>query len=585
MARTVLFISVMLCTVVGAAQPPVPQLPQTYIDTTFSRPTGVTWSAHTSAEFTNALRSSNPGDTIVLDAGATYQGNFNLSAKDNPNNQWIYIVSSAYSKLPAPGTRVSPTDAANMPKIVSAGVTPVFTIKPGANHFRFVGLEVASASTQGCVRGQNCYTMILIYGNSLPNQPLVDSITVDRCYLHGAPDLDVREGVAANGSNFAVIDSYISDIHQSTSDSQAVVAYYSPGPIKIVNNYLEATGENVMTGGAGGLSNPWVPSDIEIRNNYFFKPLSWAAVGVTIPPGNKWAVKNLLEFKSARRVLVDGNMLENNWVSAQVGFAIVLTPRTNAIGGSGLLAVVDDITIRNNVLKNVSSGFSTLAHDGPPNCLPTNGCTSGGEMKRVVLYNNLILLGDTSQTGYSKGYGWGGLINHDVSDFVLQHNTVIPPPNLGYCRASWYFETAGTGSPAPPLSRTHNIWILDNVLCRQIWGPYGFVGQSSFVLTDYMGDPSTPPNDVSQRLKGNVMYVLPGDKLHDYPPHNFATDKKLTSSNGDEYRLKYPAKMETTNGKVPGVDKSKLASAYSAESRTELPAPSVVSTRPPEPKQ
>ena len=45
------------------------------------------------------------------------------------------------------------------------------------------------------------------------------------------------EGVQANVTNLAVIDSYISDIHDSTTDSQAIVAYLSPGPIKIVNNY------------------------------------------------------------------------------------------------------------------------------------------------------------------------------------------------------------------------------------------------------------------------------------------------------------------------------------------------------------
>ena len=110
-------------------------------------------------------------------------------------------------------------------------------------------------------------------------------------------------------------------------------------------------------GGAGGLTNPFVPADIEIRNNYFFLPMSWDAVGVTIPPGNKWVVKNHLEFKSARRVFVDGNTFENVWVSGQMGYAIVLTPRTSS---SGLGAVVDDITISNNIFKNVSTGFETL---------------------------------------------------------------------------------------------------------------------------------------------------------------------------------------------------------------------------------
>ena len=582
MASKFLFALLVLYSVVGVAQKPVPQLPQTYIDTAFSAPTGVTRAVHTSASFQSALNSANPGDTIVLDAGATYQGNFTLPVKSNPNNKWIYIVGSALSSLPAPGTRVVPaTDAANMPKIVSPGATPVFTIAPGANHYRFVGLEITSASTQGCSAAQNCYTMILVYAASVPNQPLVDSITVDRCYLHGTPTLDVREGVAANGSNIAVVDSYISDIHQSTNDSQAIVAYYSPGPIKIVNNYLEATGENIMFGGAGGPSNPWVPSDIEIRGNWLRKPLAWDAVGVTIGPGNKWVVKNILEIKSGRRVLIDGNTLENSWCSGQAGWGFALTVRT---GSSGNNAVVDDVQIQNNIIKNVSSGFTTLAQDDV--CASVSGCTNPGEMKRVVFYNNLFLLGDTTQLGYGgQAYAWGGIVIKGLSDFVLQHNTVIGPPNLGYCKASWYFEMSGSGSPTPPKSRTHNVWVLDNVLCRQPWGPYGYIGQSSYVLTDYMGDPSTPPNDVTQRFKGNIMYLPLGDKVQQFPPHNFSTDKRLQNSNEGEYRLNYPAKMETSDGRVPGVDKAKLASAYSAESRTRLPTRSEGSTGPPKPKQ
>ncbi len=48
------------------AQKPVARLPQTYIDTTFSQPvSGTTWAAHTSAQLSSALTSSQPGDVIV----------------------------------------------------------------------------------------------------------------------------------------------------------------------------------------------------------------------------------------------------------------------------------------------------------------------------------------------------------------------------------------------------------------------------------------------------------------------------------------------------------------------------------------
>ena len=75
----------------------------------------------------------------------------------------------------------------------------------------------------------------------VPADQFPKNIIIDRCYIHGSDTQDVREGVAANGISVAVVDSYISDIHDSTMDSQAIIAYRTPGPIKIVNNLLSAT--------------------------------------------------------------------------------------------------------------------------------------------------------------------------------------------------------------------------------------------------------------------------------------------------------------------------------------------------------
>ena len=288
MTKNLVLFFLPLFVAVGIAQEPKPQLPQTYIDTTFNPPVGVTWPAHTSTDFKNALNSANPGDTIVLDAGVTYQGNFTLPTKSNSNHKWIYIVGSALSSLPVPGTRVDPaTDAANMPKIVTPNTTAALTLSPGANYYRLVGLELYSASTHGCAPRanppRNCFSYQLLSSTWVTGQTLADSITVDRCYLHGSPTQDITRAIAANISSFAIVDSYISDIHNYGVDSQAICAWSSPGPIKIVNNLLSATGEDVMFGGAGGLNNPWVPSDIKIPNNHFFKPLTWAQAGVTIP--------------------------------------------------------------------------------------------------------------------------------------------------------------------------------------------------------------------------------------------------------------------------------------------------------------
>ncbi len=42
--------------------------------------------------------------------------------------------------------------------------------------------------------------------------------------------------------------------------------------------------------------------------------------------GTDWVVKNLLELKNARNVVIDGNLFEHNWADDQNGFAILFTP-------------------------------------------------------------------------------------------------------------------------------------------------------------------------------------------------------------------------------------------------------------------
>jgi hypothetical protein len=543
MTKNLFFVLILLFAVVGVAQEPVPQLPQTYIDTTFNPPTGTTWPAHTAAAFQSALNSASPGDTIVLDAGVVYTGNFNFPAKSNPSGQWIYIEGTALSSLPAQGTRVKPaSNAALMPKIVTPNGLAAFTLPSGANHVRLTGLEIYSASNYGCnpngTPPENCWSYQLIFANPLPGQAMVDSITVDRCYLHGSPTQDVKQGIEANGSNFAVVDSFISDIHLGQSDSQAIVAFYTPGPIKIVNNFLSATTENVMFGGAGGATNPYVPSDIEFRNNHLYKPLTWAAVGVTIPPNPRWTEKDNLEFKSAQRVLVDSNILENTWVSGQTGYSVLFTVRTNS---SGNIAVVNDITFSNNILKNVNLGFAVASYDD--SCLPP-ACTNVGESLRVKIYNNLILFRNPSSIGGTNNFGV--LIGQGVTDFVLQHNTFVPAPGTN-CYESAFFNTS------PGKTTSLNVWILDNAFCAQPTGNGGELGTSG--LTFYMGNPAP----LAPRFFGNVMYVPTGSPAT-YPAANYATTVPFTyvSPSTGDYQLLVPNWTDTSDGKIAGVNNAAL---------------------------
>ena len=106
-------------------------------------------------------------------------------------------------------------------------------------------------------------------------------------------------------------------------EANAINIYSSAGPIQIVNNYLEATAENVMIGGFGPDIGPaLVPTNGLIQHNYFKKLPSWR--------GGPFIVKNLLEFKDGYNFVVDSNVFENCWAANQNGFALLITPRPKA---------------------------------------------------------------------------------------------------------------------------------------------------------------------------------------------------------------------------------------------------------------
>ncbi|PYP98841.1 MAG: hypothetical protein DMD38_00120, partial [Gemmatimonadetes bacterium] len=112
-----------------------------------------------------------------------------------------------------------------------------------------------------------------------------------------------------------------------------------------------------------------IPSDIEIRRNYFFKPLAWYPA--------VWSIKNLLELKLGRRILIQGNIFENSWAESQTGFAMLIWSVNQS--GTTSWAQTADVWIRENIIRHAAGGLN-LADKGLYPSLTT---------QRVRLDNNL----------------------------------------------------------------------------------------------------------------------------------------------------------------------------------------------------
>jgi len=515
-----------------------PELPRVFVDTTYSPPTrGKLIPVKAGGDLQAALHASRPGDVIELQAGATFTGNFVLPRKTG--NDWIYIRSSAHALLPPPGTRVLPSHARLMARIETPNRTPAVRTAAAAHHYRFVGIEVTA---RGATRSTGPYSdNNVVYleseGGQTSLRQVPTDIIFDRCYVHGTPTGSVRRGVAMNGVRMAVVDSYLSNFHEVGADSQAISGWNGPGPFKIVNNYLEAAGENLMFGGADPSIPDLVPSDIEIRGNHLFKPLSWK-IGHPTYAGTPWSVKNTFELKNARRVLAEGNLLENNWQHDQNGFAILFTVR-NQDGGAPW-CTVEDVTFRKNVLRHSGGGFNILAAD---NNFPSR------QTRRVLIQDNLLDdISSVNWGGTGRLFQFLSLDSRDtgILDLTVEHNT-------GFSNAG----SAYTGDK--PIAVHRSFRFRNNIAPK---GAHGFAG----------GTKSWPPpsplvtGDGSRTLDtfylapvftGNVLTgSTPGDYFGH--PGNFfpATDAEVgfaDLSRGD-YRLGPSSRYKNaaTDGRDPG---------------------------------
>lgn len=453
-----------------AAALPIPPLT---FDTTYAAPKGATINVSAGGDLQAALNKAQLGDTIVLQAGATFTGPFTLPNKTTGSG-WIYVVSSNLASLPAPGKRVGPNDAANMPKITSPGYNYTIETINGSHHFRFVGIEFAPVS------GAYVYQVIAIGNSDTSPATLAHHIVFDRCYVHAAANTNARRGIEMDGAYVAVVDSYVSGF-QDTADSQALWAYNTTGPLKIVDNYLEAAGENIMFGGADSKAASLLPANIQISNNYLFKPLSLMSTPAI-------TTKNLLEFKAATRVVASGNTLENNPAAAQDGFALLITPRNQ--DGTAPWSMTSDIAITNNVFINVGSGFNIAGVDSHYPNIPMTA--------RVLVRNNVI-----GVTGLGGAPGRAFQVTDGGSDYTIDHNTII--------------DTA-----APPVSSTsdlmmaestpkaNNFTFTNNLVTQTAYGFFGSgVGEGTAALNANFTNWSFAKN------------VIVNAKAASYPANNF----------------------------------------------------------------
>ena len=387
------------------------------------------------ADLQQAIDRARPGDTILLDAGQVYTGNFVLPVK--AGSQFITIRTAGTPGQPSAGVRVNPGHAGKLAVIQSPDRQPALRTEPGAHHWRLELIEFR-ANRDGA--GD-----IITLGDAGPAQrdpaQAPSNIVIDRCFIHGDPTLGQKRGIALNSGLTTISNSHISDIKVRGQETQAIAGWNGPGPYTIENNYLEAAGVNFLLGGADSAIHGLVPADVVFRRNHVTKRLEWRE--------QRWTAKNLFELKNARRVLVEGNLFEYSWRDGQAGYAILLTPRNQ--DGRAPWSTVEDVTIRHNIIRHAGGGMQILGEDDNH---------PSGSTRRVVVSNNLFY--DIDATAW-EGSGAFVLIGNGPSEIHIEHNTV---------NQSGTILAAFGGSTSEPQPIT-GVRFRDNLVRHNLYGVHG----------------------------------------------------------------------------------------------------------------
>ena len=494
-----------------------PALPKNFV--TVNYPTGLTVvPVHAGANLQTALNAAQCGQNLVLDAGVTWSGNFNTPGTACPTSSPILVNTSAMAQLP--GGNAATTQEIQLSQ---AGLTATLSspnqnqalgfcqLPPGGtctsvpSNWYFAGLSFTTSNVGTPSQPNWGIVMLAVSATAMNQEP--SNITFDRVIASGN-GMTVR-GFYADSAYFALINSQVVGMIDTSQDAQALIACDSTGPFLIYNNHLEASGENIMFGGCGTGLLP--PSDIIVSRNYLHKQPSWYGqlfAGLTLD------IKDNMECKDCIRALWDsniadysvaqgqGNFISNNsgcptstcWHDTDITYSNNLFQ--HAAGGPYVASNNQTVTantarilFRNNLFLDVNTNWGGSLPSAPDCFVLSGGTPSNGGMQNITFdHNTCVNLNGTIAANINESY-WNG----EANIALIQGLTVTN--NIGYGGVAVDGNAQGASLALLPATGTY----LNNMQVGDTWA-----STPIYPLADHVFQPISTANPAGGTHACNV---------------------------------------------------------------------------------
>lgn len=283
----------------------------------------------------------------------------NSCACHTDQKKWIILQGDQFAANYTPGVRTDPSAQYHQyPHITSTDINYTFTaLANGASCWGFAGLDVTNDIA-------DANALFEINDGTQTTANFSHDFAFWGDYLHGKPTQGLRRALSLNGNFETVVDSYLSDGHQTDSDAQAIHVFDGLGGGLIRNNFLEGSTENILFGGLASQSLGTLTADFTITGNDVFKPLAWR-FGDPSYAGIHWLIKNSFELKLGQRLLVTGNIFENCWGDGQTGQPIPWN--TGSQNGLRPGNTIQDVNFYYNIIRHAAGVYVFSGNTGNSN--------------------------------------------------------------------------------------------------------------------------------------------------------------------------------------------------------------------------